>query len=362
MNFDKNIRAALLKPSFSAPSRLVIACTSKAVGIYVVGKNDQSHELIKRYKVLGLIDDFAESYGLWNGVPIVKTRDLDRSSVVVNCATSISPALVKNSLLTAGFYNIISVSDLISTPKECLSLPWFVRQQREEYGENSAWWSELHRLLSDDISRRTLRDVLRFRLTADVAYLEDYQVRLQDQYLEDFMDYREEVFVDAGAFDGDTTEQFVNRYPDYKKVYLFEPSKKSIAAARRRLSGKRDIELRELGLSDYRGVLRFNSDSGSASAITDGPGESIMVAPLDEEMPEGEVSFIKMDLEGWETRALLGAQRIISCDKPKMAIAVYHSARDFRLIPQYILGLNPKYKIFLRHYTQGWSETVMFFL
>jgi len=76
---------------------------------------------------------------------------------------------------------------------------------------------------------------------------------------------------------------------------------------------------------------------------------------------EEPVTFIKMDLEGWEMKALAGAKRHIATNRPKLALAVYHKAADFRLIHDFVSSFNHGYKIYLRHYTQGWSETVMFF-
>ena len=74
------------------------------------------------------------------------------------------------------------------------------------------------------------------------------------------------------------------------------------------------------------------------------------------------VSLIKMDLEGWELTALAGCERHIRDDRPKLAIAVYHRASDFRTVWRYARSIHPDYKVYLRHYTQGWSETVMFFV
>jgi FkbM family methyltransferase len=281
--------------------------------------------------------------------------------MVINCVTSICPVQVKKNLACAGLNNVIPVNELISENGELLSLPWFVSQQREEMNQNLKWLSELYRMLSDDLSKKVLADVLRFRLTADPYYMNDYTVRLRDQYFENFMEYNNETFVDAGGFDGDTTEEFINRYPDYKKVYLFEPSEKNIIAAKKRLRGRRDIDFRTLGLSDSKSTLHFNADAGPASAVTQDEGDTISVVTLDGELQDESISFIKMDLEGWEMNALRGAEETIRKNKPKLAIAVYHAAKDFREIPQYVLNINPEYKVFLRHYTQGWSETVMFF-
>lgn len=362
MCFEEQINSALDCSENHVHTSMTTALMDASSKVYVIGKNDQSKEILKRYNVSGIIDDFNNSEKYWNGAPVVNTKDVDPSSIVINCVTSISPVLVRNSLREASLNNVVPVSELISSKGDLLSLPWFVAQQREELKKNPAWWSALWSLMSDQVSKETLADVLRFRLTADSEYMNDYTVRLCDQYFEDFMRYKNEVFVDAGGFDGDTTEEFINRYPDYKKVYLFEPSTKNLEAAKKRLKGARDIDFRPLGLSDSQGTLCFNADAGSASAVTNDVGKSISVVTLDKELENEPISFIKMDLEGWEMNALRGAELTIKKNKPKLAIAVYHSAKDFREIPQYILSINPDYKIFLRHYTQGWSETVMFFL
>jgi hypothetical protein len=61
-------------------------------------------------------------------------------------------------------------------------------------------------------------------------------------------------------------------------------------------------------------------------------------------------------------KALDGARRHIERDHPKLAIAVYHRASDFWKIPEFILGIHKDYQVYLRHYTEGWIETLMYFV
>jgi FkbM family methyltransferase len=362
IKFEHEVTSALENQIQAQAENKIQFLINSNKNIYLIGKNYQSSEFANRYRAAGLIDDYSQSSEGWQGLPVIKTKDIQRDSIIINCVTSISPVLVTKNLKSAGYNNVVEVADLISEDGEMLSLPWFVSQQRTEIEQYSSWWRDLYAMMSDEMSKKILLDVLRFRLTANPVYMSDYEVRLKEQYFEDFMEYNEEVFVDAGGYDGDTTEEFISRYPNYKKVYLFEPSQKNLSAARQRLSGRRDIDFRSVGLSDVSGTLYFNSDAGSASAVTNGVGESISVVALDEVLRDEAISFIKMDLEGWEMNALRGAEQTIKNNKPKLAIAVYHAAKDFREIPQYLLKLNPSYKVYLRHYTQGWSETVMFFL
>lgn len=295
------------------------------------------------------------------GVPVGPVAQLPLDAIVVNCSTSISPVAVTENLVRVGVRSILGINELIYASQGAISVPWFVRQQRKDIRQYFHSYSQLYEVLADDASRQTYLDVIRYRLTADQRYMQSYLVRLKDQYFEDFLGLCEEVFVDAGGFDGDTTEEFCRRYPDYRAVFLLEPSKIDIEAAKRRLTDVRNIAFIHLGLSDKEENLEFNSGAGPASSITEGAGESIQVAALDDVVEES-VTFIKMDLKGWEMKALQGSAGHIDLSRPKLAIAVYHSAYDFRRIAEYVLSLNPHYKVYFRHYTQGWSETVMFFV
>jgi hypothetical protein len=69
-----------------------------------------------------------------------------------------------------------------------------------------------------------------------------------------------------------------------------------------------------------------------------------------------------MDIEGGEKSALLGARECIRKNNPKLAICVYHCVDDLWKIPELIFDISDDYNIFLRHYTEGPVETVMFFV
>jgi hypothetical protein len=131
--------------------------------------------------------------------------------------------------------------------------------------------------------------------------------------------------------------------------------------ARARLGGLRSISFIESALSDAEGSLSFVPDAGSASAVGGSGSCRIPATTLDIRVQEA-VSFIKMDLEGWELKALEGARRHLLEDYPKLAIAVYHHPGDFWRIFEFVKALRPDYRVYLRHYTEGWSETVMYFV
>ncbi|MGA0601683.1 FkbM family methyltransferase [Caulobacter sp. KR2-114] len=360
-DFIAAAEAALVAPAANQDLARDLLSGASRRPCFVVGRNDQSADLAGRLRLEGLVDDFAEPGSTWRGLPAIATTALPADAVVINCSTSISPVAVEQRIAAAGKATLIQVRDLIAAAGGAIDQPWFVRDQRDDWRAHRPEWADVFASLEDETSRQTLLDLVRYRLTADARYMRAYSVRLQDQYFEAFLDLRAEVFVDAGGFDGDTTEQFCRRYPDYRRVHLFEPSQRNMRAARARLAAHRDIVFHEQGVSDQPGSLTFDAEAGSASAVTSGPGETVRMTTLDLAVAEP-VSLIKMDLEGWELTALAGCQRHIREDRPKLAIAVYHRASDFRTVWRYARALHPDYRVYLRHYTQGWSETVMFFV
>jgi FkbM family methyltransferase len=326
---------------------------------YAMGRNEDILAINKVRPLDGLVDDYFTAEH-WHGIPIIKSHQLAAGSMVLNGSTSIAPVAVEQMLGSLTEIKAVGLHEVVAASQGALNWPWFVTQQREEIAEHLDAWLALYEDMADETSQQTLLDTLRFRLTADPRYMRDYRVRIDEQYFEPFMNYSREVFVDAGGYDGDTTEAFVRRYPDYRKVIFFEPSQQNMAAAHKRLAGIRDVDYRSVGLSDTAGTLNFDAASGSASAVQSCGGQHIYVDTLDNAVNDP-VTFIKMDLEGWELKALAGAHRHIAQDRPKLALAVYHQAADFRLIHEYVSTFGHGYKVYLRHYTQGWSETVMFF-
>ncbi len=326
----------------------------------LLGRNDHSAALLQSIEIDGIVDDFFAGH-LWNDKPVIKCEDIPKNAIVVNCSMSISPITAGRRLQKLGLRGCISYADLYKLRPDLIPAPVFVSEMRKDIAENEAHWSSLRAKLADEQSIAVFNDLVRYRLTADSVYMANYSIRFSDQYFEDFLALSTEVFIDAGGFNGDTTEEFCKRYPGYKKVILFEPSASNMQEARTRLANHRDIEFVQQGISDAGGTLWFNPDAGSASAVSAEGACSIDVTTLDAAVSE-QVSFIKMDLEGWELKALEGSKQHILNDHPKLAISVYHNASDFWRIPEYISSIRQDYDIYLRHYTEGWSETVMFFV
>ena len=147
------------------------------------------------------------------------------------------------------------------------------------------------------------------------------------------------------------------------KIYAFEPDQESYERCMKRKKQHPEIkiELLEYGLWSSNTVIGFEQLGQGNSKINDQSCDAIKCVTLDSCVKE-KVTFIKMDIEGAELEALRGCQNIIRQHKPKLAVSVYHKPEDIIEIPQYIKQLVPEYRLYIRHYSNADSETVLYAL
>lgn len=173
----------------------------------------------------------------------------------------------------------------------------------------------------------------------------------------------EEVFIDGGCFDGKTSQQFIQWCGDkFKKIYAFEPDPDNLIKCEQMLEAyKGRYEIIPKGLWDTTKELQFTAIANGSSKVSEDGSVKIQVTSLDDVITE-RVTFLKLDIEGSEYKALLGAHRIICQYKPKLAISIYHKPEDIWELPTLLLELNPDYRFYLRHYSIAASETVLYAL
>lgn len=171
-----------------------------------------------------------------------------------------------------------------------------------------------------------------------------------------------ESFVDIGAFDGDTVKDFIHHtHAKFDRIFSFEMNEinfKLLQGNVKHMPNHDRIRIFNMGIWDSECDITY-SIGNSQSTIGAGEGQGHVV-PLDDILKNEKVTFIKMDIEGAEPRALRGARNIIKTQKPKLAICIYHDFRHLWEIPLYIKELAPEYKIYLRHHTNLEYETVCY--
>jgi FkbM family methyltransferase len=235
---------------------------------------------------------------------------------------------------------------------------------------NYASLNWLYGRVADQESRNVLVAHLNGRIAGKHV---DYPLapRSKAQYfLEDIMEWHDkEVLVDAGAYDGDTVVELLSKMPDsveHTSVYCFEPDDINILKIKKNSfitnHPNNQLQIIPLGVWNERKTLKFSNVGGEQGNISDTGNISINVDSIDNVFAtiSERITIIKMDIEGSELPALMGAAHRIQTDKPLLAICVYHKLEDLIAIPQYIHNLVPAYRFYLRPHISTPTELVLF--
>jgi FkbM family methyltransferase len=232
-----------------------------------------------------------------------------------------------------------------------------------EHREDFIW---LYHRLGDYRSKIVLLYTLCNWITFNLQYINNMRENnFRDYYDLDLLHCdANEVMVDLGAYTGDSTKDFIDTYHNYRKIYCYEITPKTVDVMKQNLSIYPNIEIRNKGVGSKAGYMYIDSSNiNSTNMLNSSSGKKIEVVTLDDDIPE-KITLLKMDIEGSEQDALKGSRRHIMEDRPKLLVCVYHGNRDIFEIPRMILDMREDYKLYLRSNGNQWgpSEIVLFAL
>jgi len=238
--------------------------------------------------------------------------------------------------------------------------------------KNKVRFETLIQLFSDELSQKTMYKVLKAHSTGKRVDFEDAQCEKDDwyQFKSLLKSEKDSVYLDCGAFDGDTVLLFKERAVEgYGKIYAFEPDSEIQYAlsATIKKNNINKVTIVPKGVYDFIGKIGFKS-SGMYSSVSDSNSSveyaeaenHIEVTKIDEVLNGERADIIKMDLEGAEYRALIGAEKTIKTYKPKLGICLYHNVKDLLEIPELIHKMVPEYKLYIRHHSNSCTDTILY--
>lgn len=230
----------------------------------------------------------------------------------------------------------------------------------DETGAQLAGCRQTYDWLSDERSKKVFMDYLKLCFIA--APVEPSP--LNTQYFDPVMELNDrEVFVDCGAYTGDTAENFMDRVNNqYEHYFAFEPDLDNYKKAAAFLKDKPAATLIPKGLWNCDTTLCFKEGCASCSTVTETGEVAVDVTSIDHYFSNKKQipTIIKMDIEGSELEALKGAEQTIHRHKPKLAICIYHKPEDLYEIPQFIKSCRSDYRFYIRHYTDTFAELVLY--
>jgi FkbM family methyltransferase len=271
-----------------------------------------------------------------------------------------------------------------------------------KYKENAKYIDSVYNLLSDEESRKTYFNIIKFRLTYwlsrtkpslspsltlkepkyPVPAVEGRSHFVKTAIRQVYFNSQYEIpgiaeadkgdnVIDAGAFYGDTALYFSSAVGSGGTVYAFEPNKNIAGALARNIqkNNRSNIIVVEKGVSDRAASVKLINDGAASRIADDSSGknssdildiETITIDEFADQISPKQINFIKLDVEEHERLALAGAQNVIKKYKPKLAISIYHTNSDVFELPLLIHDLNPGYAFYVRHTSHNWHDTVLF--
>ena len=222
--------------------------------------------------------------------------------------------------------------------------------------------------LSDAKSRIEFAAQIQWRCSLDYDCLPKADPPAEMYYAPDLVSLSaQEVLADCGAFDGDSIRVFLESAGGrFRHIYAIEPDTKNLVALDKYLASlpsdvSQRISVLNFGLSDRDEVVSFDASGTVGSRVVAGAGsDSIQCRLLDEILDGPQPTLIKMDIEGAEPRAILGAAATIRASRPILAICAYHRCEHLWTLPALIKNALPEYEIFLRRYAEECWETVYY--
>lgn len=309
---------------------------------------------------------------LWNqtieGLIVMSPEEAIRrhgaSSIFV--VTVFNPSGLIRQLLSLGGSRVVSYTHLYARYAQAC-LPYLCMEDVANIAIHSNDIRRAYSVWSDNTSRAEFVAQLEWRQTLDPKCLSEPCSSRETYFPPDLVKVSsEEVFVDCGAFDGDSVRTFLERV-NYScdRVIALEPDSENC----RRLVDvvamfppeiKQKIDICNVAVGAVRGKVRFAASGSVDSGVAEFGSAEVECVPLDDIVKSVSPTYIKMDIEGAEPEALIGAQRVLQQSRAVWAICLYHKGEHLWELPLFVASLLHGYRLYLRRYAEDCWELVLY--
>ena len=314
--------------------------------------------MLKHIQVDGIIDDFSRVQSS-RKKSILNISDVPLKNSIILSVSAGSPLEVQNTLNNLGYTNL----NYLSLYRYCdisIKAPAFIDDFKEDYLSNKHKYLEIFNMLNDEISKKIFTKIINFKISFDLSFMNGFTNNHEEQYFDkDILPKFDQItFVDGGGYVGDTLPSIIKNYPNYKKIYLIEPNTLHLNIAKKKFANTRDIEFINYGLGKEKII------SNKTQNLNNNCEHDFVASNKNtiDNLVDNNIDFIKLDIEGAEQDAIMGAKKTIKNNHPVLAICIYHKAEDWYKVPALVFSIRKDYKIYLRHYMEGIYETVMYFI
>jgi FkbM family methyltransferase len=234
-------------------------------------------------------------------------------------------------------------------------LPHMVYEQADAVLEAASIWS-------DESSRQEYLQQISWRASGSWTFRRPPDA--DSYFLNDVFELvDDEVFIDCGAFDGDTLRAYLSRRQEaFRHFVAIEPDRVTFAKLEAYVAGlpaelRCKISILNCAVGAERAMIAFEDSGGLSSKSSQSGTSQIISLPIAELADSWRpFTYIKMDIEGAELDALRGARQVIERDRPVLAVCVYHTQHDLWRLPLLMKSMVPDYQMYLRcHEGDGWQ-------
>ena len=218
--------------------------------------------------------------------------------------------------------------------------------------------------LADNRSKEVFENIIKYRVSGNTDFLFNSFDSVDNIY--SLLNMKKDaVYVDLGAYKGETAAEYIEKVGGYSHIYAVEPDIKNFKKLERNSRHLNNISLYNTAVSFQNQKLHFAMNGGRNSAINPDNDKSVEIQAMsvDEILSGKKADLIKYDVEGAELDAIKGTEETIRNFKPKLAISCYHRIADLFEIPKAVLSIRSDYKLYIRHlsYIPDW-DTLYYFL
>lgn len=299
-------------------------------------------------------DEYVRGHS-FEGYPVKKLAQMEEEFddfIVLLCFAAFTPELLQKIFALHQRHEVLA-PDVPVFGDELFDEEYFQTHENE--------LEESYSLLADEFSKRVFENVLNFKLSGKIELLREIETPKEEVYQQILRLGAEEHYLDLGGYDGDTVLEFLEQTGGkYGSVTVLEPDTKNFRklAKTAERHGWNDMLLLNKGVWSENAVLSFDNRAGRNSFLSTSGRTTVPVCSVDSLLKDKPCTFIKMDVEGAEREALLGAAKTLQRRKPKLAFSGYHRSGDLFALPLLLKEIEPSYRIYFRHhpYLPAWES------